>query len=62
MKYIEEGDGVVDACVERSYIRVDFPRDGLEVDLIGSNQSDLLNEYIIVSDSSLRPIDLMLKE
>ena len=25
MKYIEEGDGVVDACVERSYIRVDFP-------------------------------------
>lgn len=44
MKYIEEGDGVVDACVERSYIRADFPRDGLEVDLIGSNQSDLLNE------------------
>ena len=44
MKYIEEGDGVVDACVGRSYIRVDFPRDGLEVDLIGSNQSDLLNE------------------
>lgn len=41
---MEEGDGVVDASVERSYVRVDFPRDGLEVDLIGGDQPNLLNE------------------
>ena len=62
MEYVEEGDGVVDASVERSYVGVDFPEDGLEVDLIGGDQSDLLNEEIIVFDSSLSPIDLMLME
>ena len=59
---VEVGDGVVDASVERSYVGVDFPEDGLEVDLIGGDQSDLLNEEIIVFDSSLIPIDLMLME
>ena len=62
MEYIEEGDGVVDASVERSYVGVDFPEDGLECDLTGGDQSDLLNEKVVVLGASLRPIDLMLKE
>ena len=52
----------MDASVERSYVGVDLPLDVVIVDLVRSNQSNLLDEQIIVLDLSSCPIDLGLNE